>query len=89
MKRRLAVFLVAVTAAFGAGAVAPVVGPVAFAPSAAARTCSSTYRHAIIGGVHKCLRRGQFCAARYDRRYHRYGFHCHRYDASVGRYRLT
>jgi len=89
LKRRLAVILVAVTAAFGAGAIAPAVGPVALAPSASAHTCSSSYRHAIIGGAHKCLRRGQFCAARYDRQYHRYGFHCHRYDSSVGRYRLT
>ena len=45
--------------------------------AAAAKTCSSGYTHAIIGGAHKCLRRGQFCAVRYDRQYHRYGFHCH------------
>ena len=43
----------------------------------AAKVCSSGYRHAIIGGAHKCLRRGQFCAVRYDRQYHRYGYHCH------------
>jgi hypothetical protein len=43
---------------------------------AAAKTCSSGYTHAIIAGEHKCLRRGQFCAIRYDRTYHRYGFHC-------------
>jgi predicted permease len=42
-----------------------------------AKSCSSGYTHAIIGGEHKCLRRGQFCAIRYDRTYHRYGFHCH------------
>lgn len=43
----------------------------------AAKTCSAGYTHAIIGGAHKCLRRGQYCAKRYDGTYHRYGFHCH------------
>ena len=33
--------------------------------------------------------RGQFCARRADRQYHRYGFDCHRYDRRVERYRLT
>jgi hypothetical protein len=45
--------------------------------------------HAVIGGVQKCLRRGEFCAHRYDRQYRRYGFRCIRYYANVGRYRLT
>jgi hypothetical protein len=44
---------------------------------AAAKTGRSGYTHAIIGGEHKFLRRGQFCAVRYDRTYHGYGFHCH------------
>lgn len=38
---------------------------------------SGGFRHAIIGGRHKCLRTGQRCTRRYDRQYHRYGFHCH------------
>jgi hypothetical protein len=57
--------------------------------AAAAKPCSSGYKHAVIGGAHKCLRRGQFCARSADRQYHRYGFHCHKYDSSVNRYRLT
>jgi hypothetical protein len=32
---------------------------------------------AVIGGAHKCLRQGRPCNPRLDRRYHRYGFHCH------------
>ena len=89
MKRRLALVLVVVTAGFGGAAVSPAVAPFDLVPAAEAKPCSSGWRHAIIAGSHKCLRRGQFCARRYDRQYHRYGFHCHRYDASVGRYRLT
>jgi hypothetical protein len=52
-----------------------------------AKPCSSGYTHAVIGGAHKCLRRGQFCAHGYDRQYHRYGFHCHKRDAR-GNYHL-
>lgn len=56
----------------------------------AAKPCGSGYTHAVLPNGHKCLRRGQFCVRRWDRRYyHRYGFHCHRYDSSVDRYRLT
>ena len=43
----------------------------------AAKSCSSGYTHAVLPTGHKCLRRGQFCARRYDRIYHRYGYHCH------------
>jgi len=43
----------------------------------AAKSCSSGYKHAVIGGAHKCLRRGQFCSKSKDRQYHKYGFHCH------------
>jgi hypothetical protein len=31
----------------------------------------------VINGEHKCLRPGQQCIRRFDRQYHRYGFHCH------------
>jgi hypothetical protein len=87
VKRRLAFFLAVVSLAFGGAAVAPATAPVSFTPAAAAKPCSSGWRHAIIGGEHKCLRRGQYCARRYDSQYHRYGFHCHRYYS--GGYRLT
>jgi DNA-binding beta-propeller fold protein YncE len=32
---------------------------------------------AVIDGKKVCLRRGQRCDKRFDRQYHRYGFHCH------------
>jgi hypothetical protein len=80
---RLAVLAVA-TAFAAAPAVAPAAAPTAIA----AKSCSSTYTRAVIGGVHKCLRVGQFCAHRYDRQYHRYGFNCRKRDAR-GNYHLT
>ena len=86
MKRRLALLTVVVATAV-AGATAAPAAPVA--PAAAAKACSSGWSHAVIGGAHKCLRAGQFCARGSDREYHRYGYHCHKYDASVERYRLT
>lgn len=70
----------ATPALLGGSAVAP--APVI------AKTCSSGYKHAVIGGSHKCLRRGQYCARARDREYHRYGFHCHKRDAR-GSYHLT
>lgn len=54
----------------------------------ASKTCGSGYRHAVINGSHKCLRRGQFCARGADRQYHRYGYHCHKRD-SRGNYHLS
>jgi hypothetical protein len=41
-----------------------------------AKSCSAGYRHAVIGGQEKCLRRGQYCASRYRKQYPRYGFKC-------------
>ena len=46
-------------------------------PGAAAKKCRPGFVHAVIAGEHKCLRRGQGCRRSLDRRYHRYGFHCH------------
>jgi len=40
---------------------------------------------ATIGGRPKCIARGQFCTASYQRQYRRYGFSCVRVR---GRYRL-
>lgn len=54
--------------------------PVAFA----AHECSNGYTHARIGGEHKCLRRGQFCAKRHRKRYRRYEFRC-RWDGEYWR----
>jgi len=43
----------------------------------AAKSCSSGWKHAVIGGAHKCLRAGQYCAKGKDGTYHKYGYHCH------------
>ncbi len=74
---------------FGAApALAPVFNGSPFVPTAAvAKSSTSGYKHAVIGGSHKCLRRGQFCARSRDSQYHRYGYHCHQRDAR-GNYRL-
>lgn len=52
-------------------------GTAAVPTPAVAKTCSAGYKHAVVNGAHKCLRKGQFCAKGADRTYHRYGFHCH------------
>jgi hypothetical protein len=59
----------------GTAVVAPAATPVA-RPNVVLKTCSAGFAHAIIGGSHKCLRRGQFCASAYKRQYVRYGFRC-------------
>jgi hypothetical protein len=56
---------------------ATVVGLMAMVPSAAfAKSCSAGYVHGVIGGVQKCLRRGEYCAHGYANQYHRYGYNC-------------
>ena len=57
--------------AVGAGSDAPA------APDSESVRCKRGFRHAIIAGRHRCLKVGQRCNRRYDRQYHRYGFHCH------------
>lgn len=74
MPRRL-IALIAAFAAAGAGT--PAASSQAYSPAVVAKTCSSGFKHGVIGGKHKCLRRGQYCAIRYDGQYHRFGFHCH------------
>jgi hypothetical protein len=87
MRRRFAV-LIAAAALVGLPVAQSSAQPVsATTTAAAAKPCSSGYRHAVIGGAHKCLRRGQYCARRYDSQYHRYGYHCHRRDSN-GDYHL-
>ena len=83
MRRRFAT-LAAVASIFAA---VPAVGPVA--PSAViAKSCGGGYKHGVINGAHKCLRRGQYCARGADRQYHHYGYHCHKQDRN-GDYHLT
>ena len=86
MKRFLTTLLAA--AALVAPAATPVTHPATAAVSVAAKSCSSGYTHAVIGGSEKCLRRGQFCARRHDNQYRRYGFRCAKRDAN-GSYHLT
>lgn len=47
------------------------------AASGSAKTCAAGAVRAVINGKQTCLRAGQRCAKRFDRQYHRYGFHCH------------
>lgn len=39
-------------------------------------SCSSGFRSATVGGSHKCLHGGEYCARRYERQYERYGYEC-------------
>ena len=89
MRRRLALVLAIAATAFAGGSLAPATHHGALAPPAYAKSCSSGWTHAVLSWGHKCLRAGQFCKRSADREYHRYRYHCHRYDASAGRYRLT
>jgi hypothetical protein len=51
------------------GASTAAAGPVA-------RAACSRDVPATIGGAHKCLGAGEYCARRYERQYERYGFIC-------------
>ena len=89
MKRRLVALGAAASLVVAAPAVAPVVHGAPVTPSAAlAKTCSGSFKHAVINGTEKCLHRGEFCARAADGQYRRYGFRCTRRDAG-GRYRLS
>jgi hypothetical protein len=69
MRRFMSAVAVAVAVAIGGGAAA-------IPTTALARSCPSWDVHAVIGGSQKCLGAGEFCAVRYNREYHRYGFNC-------------
>jgi hypothetical protein len=88
--------LAATLAAIAIGAL-PAAAPAhrADGPTAvSAKTCSAGYKHAVINGSEKCLRRGQFCAHAYDHHarrrwpYTHYGYRCVKKDANA-RYHLT
>jgi hypothetical protein len=80
MNRRRA--LLGLAAAVGL-LVAPATTPAAPTAPASLVTCKS----ATIGGKHKCIARGQFCAVRYASQYRRYGLSCTYRDVN-GRYHL-
>lgn len=77
MRRLVAALFIGASLAAAAPAAAPAYAPI---EATAAKSCSSGWKHAVINGSHKCLRRGQFCARGADRQYHRYGYHCHQRD---------
>jgi hypothetical protein len=55
--------------------------PAAGSAAPVARVACSRDTPATIGGLHKCLGAGEYCATRYERQYERYGFICStRYD---------
>jgi len=84
MSRKLAALVAAIALAGPTPATASIVAPSAIA----AKACSAGFKEGNIGGEKKCLRRGQFCAQRYDRQYRRYGYRCVKRDAR-GNYHLT
>lgn len=53
------------------------VAPSPLLPGAAAKRCPVGSVAAVIGGKRVCLKVGQRCKRKLDRKYHRYGFHCH------------
>ena len=70
----------AVAVALGAGM--PAAAPARTDPVAVVACVSAT-----IGGHHKCIAAGQYCARRHERDYERYGYKCTKRDYS-GRYHL-
>jgi hypothetical protein len=60
-----------------------VAAPAAPARHAAVAVCKS----ATIGGQHKCIARGQYCAVGFASQYRRYGLSCTKRDVR-GRYHL-
>jgi hypothetical protein len=76
-------WLVGSAAALGLVAAAPIAAPAAPTSRGSIVTCKS----AAIGGKHKCIARGQFCAVRYASQYRRYGLSCSKRDVN-GRYHL-
>jgi len=87
VKRRFVVAAFVSALALAGGSTAPA-AQVHSAPIAVAKSCSAGYKHAVIGGVQKCLRVGEYCAHRYDSQYRRYGYRCIRRDYR-GAYHLT
>jgi hypothetical protein len=72
-------WIVSGTVVLGLLGAAPVVAPAAppaLRASVVSKSCSAGFRHGVIGGSEKCLRRGQFCASSYKRQYVRYGYRC-------------
>ena len=76
MQKRLAAVAAAVALVVAAPSASPAHLVKHHVRAVAAKTCSAGFKHAVIGGVEKCLRRGEFCAKRYRSQYRRYGYTC-------------
>jgi hypothetical protein len=59
-----------------AGAMLALALPAASSAQPTAMVACSRDVPATIGGAHKCLGPGEYCATRYERQYERYGFIC-------------
>jgi hypothetical protein len=80
LRRRLITYLSLAAIALGGAAAAGATN--ATAPVSVNHPAATACKSATIGGRHKCIAAGQFCAKRYERDYRRYGYTC-RWD---GRY---
>jgi hypothetical protein len=80
LRRRLSTYLAIASLALGGAAAAGATTQAA--PASLDQPAASACKSARIGGRHKCIAAGQFCAKRYERDYRRYGYTC-RWD---GRY---
>jgi hypothetical protein len=69
VRRMSAAAVASLAFCFALGSTASSAQPIARA--ACTRDVSAT-----IGGKHKCLGPGEYCAVRYERQYERYGFEC-------------
>jgi hypothetical protein len=71
MKMRIGVAVALIVVAAGSSTPSP-----SSAAGPTARAACSRDVPATIGGAHKCLGPGEYCATRYERQYERYGFVC-------------
>jgi hypothetical protein len=84
LRRRVTTYLALAALALGGATAA---GATTRAPPAALNhPTASACKSARIGGRHKCIAAGQFCAKRYQRDYRRYGYTC-RWDGHYYRLR--
>jgi hypothetical protein len=85
MKKRFLLVSLACAGAIAGGAASPAAPAHQLGPAAVAKTCSTGFRHAVIGGAEKCLHGGEYCAVRYRSQYLRYGYDCYGSPARLHR----
>jgi hypothetical protein len=79
--KHIAALTVALALALGIGSSVPA------ASASATPSAQIACKNATIGGKHKCIAAGQFCARAYEHDYRKYGYTCSKRDAN-GRYHL-